>query len=103
MFTIILVAFIISTAAAYPMRNGRLQTGMFTKFLKVLCTKSIAWCIMHTVTEPTCASIGYTTGCCPPDLECKATNGDTHCYCSADCHNYDDCCTDIVDVCPQSE
>ena len=43
----------------------------------------------------TCASIGYSTSCCPPwrGDDCIATDGD--CFCGADCHNFGDCCKDV--------
>ena len=47
----------------------------------------------------TCASIGYSTVCCPPGAQCEATDGD--CHCSADCHLKGDCCLDAQ--CSQSE
>ena len=43
----------------------------------------------------TCASIGYSTKCCPPGEPCQASDG--NCRCSADCH-YEylkDCCEDV--------
>ena len=54
----------------------------------------------------TCASIGYTTQCCPPDEDCTAADniaGTEACYCSSDCYIYEDCCSDIVSVCPESK
>ena len=43
----------------------------------------------------TCASIGYSTKCCPPEENCQASDG--NCRCSTDCHNeyLDDCCEDV--------
>ena len=46
----------------------------------------------------TCASIGYDTQCCPPGKDCEANDGD--CRCNADCHNFEDCCSDVH--CPSS-
>ena len=40
----------------------------------------------------TCASIGYSSTCCPPSEDCQAKDG--NCRCSADCHHYGDCCQD---------
>ena len=42
-----------------------------------------------------CASIGYSTKCCPSSEEhnCQATNGD--CFCNPLCHFYGDCCEDV--------
>ena len=46
----------------------------------------------------TCASIGYSTACCPPGAQCRATDvGD--CHCSADCRLNSDCCLDVQ--CPE--
>ena len=45
----------------------------------------------------TCASIGYSTACCPPGANCQAADG--NCFCGVDCHIYDDCCTDVN--CPE--
>ena len=47
-----------------------------------------------------CASIGYSTSCCPPSEgdNCKATDGDIDCYCNPICHFYGDCCEDVY--CP---
>ena len=49
----------------------------------------------------TCASIGYSTSCCPRGTNCQATDG--NCRCSDDCHfsHNDDCCTDVG--CPTSK
>ena len=46
--------------------------------------------------DGTCASIGYSTECCPPDENCQATDGD--CQCGADCYEQSDCCDDVY--CP---
>ena len=40
----------------------------------------------------TCASIGYSNTCCPPRINCQATDG--NCHCGADCHKFGDCCMD---------
>ena len=40
----------------------------------------------------TCASIGYSTSCCPPDINCQAADG--YCQCDESCHLYGDCCQD---------
>jgi hypothetical protein len=47
----------------------------------------------------TCASIGYSTACCPPGAECQATDG--NCMCSADCRFLGDCCPDVQ--CPEGK
>ena len=44
----------------------------------------------------TCASIGYSTACCPPGARCQASDG--NCNCGTDCHIFGDCCPDIY--CP---
>ena len=44
----------------------------------------------------TCASIGYSTACCPPDRNCQASDG--NCQCGAYCHIHGDCCSDVY--CP---
>ena len=41
----------------------------------------------------TCASIGYSTACCPRGGNCQASDG--NCQCSADCHEFGDCCSDV--------
>ena len=41
----------------------------------------------------TCASIGYSTSCCPPGGNCQASDGE--CHCDSNCHLYDDCCPDV--------
>ena len=41
----------------------------------------------------TCASIGYSTKCCPPGESCEASDG--NCKCKMDCHTYKDCCEDV--------
>ena len=43
----------------------------------------------------TCASIGYSTKCCPSEENCQASDG--NCRCSTDCHYeyLDDCCEDV--------
>ena len=52
----------------------------------------------------TCASIGYSTKCCPPEGNCtvtaKSTSG-SPCKCNFPCHNIavNDCCADIF--CPK--
>ena len=46
----------------------------------------------------TCASIGYSTKCCPPGESCTATNG--NCSCDASCHTNQECCKDVF--CPES-
>ncbi len=47
----------------------------------------------------TCASIGYSTACCPPGAVCRATDG--NCMCSAECHFMGDCCPDVQ--CPEGK
>ena len=71
--------------------------------MKLIVILSAMLHIYHAVVAGTCASIGYTTGCCPPDVDCKATDGYMDCYCNFDCHQWGDCCSDIVDVCPRRE
>lgn len=43
----------------------------------------------------TCASVGYSTKCCPPGETCQASDG--KCKCGTDCHleHLDDCCGDV--------
>ena len=41
----------------------------------------------------TCASIGYSNACCPPNEVCQASDGE--CYCNANCHTFGDCCQDV--------
>ena len=41
----------------------------------------------------TCASIGYSTACCPQGTSCRATDG--NCNCGNDCHQFSDCCSDV--------
>ena len=52
------------------------------------------YCITTNTATGTCASIGYSTSCCPPSEgdACLATDGD--CSCSTDCHIFRDCCED---------
>ena len=69
-----------------------------------------AECHSDTVTVATsaaarsCASIGYSTKCCPPEGDCtviaKSTSG-SPCKCNYPCHNprLNDCCADIF--CPK--
>ena len=50
----------------------------------------------------TCASIGYSTSCCPQSSSrntCRASDG--NCNCDADCHlsHNNDCCSDVA--CPR--
>ena len=62
------------------------------------------WPSLLAAISGTCASIGYTTRCCPPDEDCMAVDnsaGTDPCYCSSDCHVFGDCCSDIVNVCPR--
>ena len=47
----------------------------------------------------TCASIGYSERCCPPGANYWASDSD--CGCSADCHHFVDCCSDVS--CPQGK
>lgn len=52
----------------------------------------------------TCASIGYSTKCCPPEGDCTVTARSTSgspCKCNFLCHNIavNDCCKDIF--CPK--
>lgn len=55
----------------------------------------------HTATYTgTCASIGYSTKCCPPGLDCTAKDG--NCTCDTSCHNHKNlCCKDVF--CRQSK
>lgn len=46
-----------------------------------------------------CASINYSTKCCPPGGNCNATDGP--CHCGSECHRLEDCCTDVF--CPESK
>ena len=48
-------------------------------------------------TTGSCASIGYSTVCCPPWAQCEATDG--NCHCGADCRFNGDCCPDAQ--CPE--
>ena len=43
----------------------------------------------------TCASIGYSTKCCPPGESCEASDG--NCKCSASCRSqyFNNCCEDV--------
>ena len=52
--------------------------------------------VSQVLVSGTCASIGYSTACCPPDANCQAADG--NCRCSADCHMFSDCCDDVY--CP---
>ena len=49
----------------------------------------------------TCASEGH-TGCCMrgPGNLCEVTNPGMTCYCDQECHERDDCCSDIANTCP---
>ena len=47
----------------------------------------------------TCASIGYSTSCCPRGGHCQATDG--NCGCGSDCHLFSNCCSDVA--CPSSK
>ena len=52
----------------------------------------------------TCASIGYSTSCCPQSSNrdiCQASDG--NCNCGHDCHlsHNNDCCSDVA--CPSSK
>lgn len=48
----------------------------------------------------TCASIGYSTSCCPVNApNCQATDG--NCRCGSNCHTFGDCCSDVS--CPSSK
>ena len=42
-----------------------------------------------------CASIGYSTKCCPPGESCEASDG--NCKCNASCHSQylNNCCEDV--------
>ena len=65
--------------------------------IKHTCTLIILLLFVHEASPAgTCASIGYSTACCPRGQNCQAANGD--CFCGADCHVYGDCCTDVY--CP---
>ena len=37
---------------------------------------------------------GYTDRCCTGPL-CSVQNGDGLCYCDANCHTRDECCSDV--------
>ena len=68
------------------------------------CFYSIDVATIAATISGTCASIGYTTRCCPPDEDCMAADNDDGtdaCYCSSDCHVFGDCCSDIVNICPE--
>ena len=49
----------------------------------------------------TCASIDYSTACCPPSENCVVGSGSNECGCGSDCHAFDDCCSDAA--CPRSK
>ena len=68
--------------------------------MKVLLVVAITVATITLVTghTGTCASIGYSDRCCPPGANCQASDG--NCKCSADCHLYEDCCSDVS--CPRS-
>ena len=47
----------------------------------------------------TCASIGYSTTCCPWGGNCQASDGNRGC--GSDCHVFSECCSDVA--CPRSK
>ena len=79
---------------------------LIAKYMARLIVTTIVFLVcfsqtLHTVhchrARPTCASIGYSTKCCPPGLQhCTVANGDdNHCSCAGGCHDvYKDCCED---------
>ena len=52
-------------------------------------------------TAGTCASIGYSTSCCPQGGSCVVGSGVNSCGCGSDCHVFNDCCSDVA--CPRSK
>ena len=59
---------------------------------------------MAPILSGTCASIGYSTSCCPQSSNrdtCRASDG--NCYCGHYCHlsHNNDCCLDVA--CPRSK
>lgn len=68
----------------------------FRLILVTMCAVAVvsSAAAQQTLTLPgTCASIGYSTVCCPPGAECRASDG--NCNCGADCHVFRDCCADV--------
>ena len=59
----------------------------------IVAAFSLAAAQQSTMLSGTCASIGYSTACCPPGTNCQAAGG--NCQCSADCHIFGDCCQDV--------
>ena len=59
----------------------------------IVAALSLAAAQQNAMLSGTCASIGYSTACCPPDMNCQAADG--NCQCGADCHTLVDCCQDV--------
>lgn len=79
----------------------RLEFAMAIVCATALVSSAAAQGVMQPTLTGTCASIGYSTACCPPGpvAQCRATDG--NCYCGADCHVNGDCCPDAQ--CPESK
>ena len=68
-----------------------------TVFLVGLSQSEIVFKIDPVSNTGTCASIGYSTKCCPLGENCTITAEDGNCKCDATCHNRNDytCCKDV--------
>ena len=88
-----IIIIIIQNHSESPKMNSRLEFA-----LAVVCAvlalvfSAAAQGIMQPTLTGTCASIGYSTACCPPGAQCEAMDG--NCHCGADCHTNGDCCPD---------